>query len=423
MRRHLVPAVVAAVLPLLGAAPAAAAPPPEACHNPDPARPQVRERPWAQQVLAPESVWPHSTGAGVTVAVVDSGVDADHPQLRGGKVLPGRDFFRPGGGPATFDCVSHGTGVAGVIAAEPLPGVGFHGIAPAARILPVRVSDREVGDNGVSTRVDPRVLAEGIRYAADQGAKVINLSIAGYEDFPELRDAVAHAVAKDALVVAAAGNGQPDDSTELPSFPAAYDGVLGVGAVGVDGARLSRSQIGRYVDITAPGESVLATTRIDGHTVRDGTSFATPFVAATAALVRSVWPRLTAREVAQRLMATASPARGGLGSPAYGAGLVNPYRAVVDGLTPTAPAKLAPAVDVPEDQAQLDAVAGRERIGATAKTMTAVVAGGIVLAVLVAAVRPRGKRRRWRAGWAAAVPVEPAVVEPPEEIFLIKSQE
>ncbi|WP_436501603.1 type VII secretion-associated serine protease mycosin [Actinokineospora sp. HUAS TT18] len=418
MRRHLVPAAVAAAA--LAFPPAAAAvPPPEACHSADPAHPQVRELPWAQQVLAPQSVWSHSTGAGVTVAVVDSGVDSDHPQLRGGKVLPGRDLFLPGGGPATFDCVSHGTGVAGIIAADPLPGIGFHGIAPGAKILPVRVSDREVGDNGASTRVDPRVLADGIRFAADQGAKVINVSIAGYEDFPAIRDAVAHAVATDALVVAAVGNGQPDETTVLPSFPAAYDGVLGVGAVDVDGARLIRSQIGKYVDIAAPGATVLATTRIDGHSTRDGTSFATPFVAATAALVRSAWPTLTAPQVAQRLMATASPARGGKGSPAYGAGLVNPYRAVMDGLTPLSPAPLAPAVIPPVDQAEVDAVAERNHVGALAKTMTWVVVGGVAVAVLVAVIRPRGRGRGWRAGCAKPVPAEPEVIEPPEQIFLI----
>ncbi|WP_433269068.1 type VII secretion-associated serine protease mycosin [Actinosynnema sp. CS-041913] len=422
MRRHrafAVAAVLAATaFQVIGTA--NAAPPAGACHDPLPAHPRVHEEPWAQQLLDPRRVWPRSKGAGVLVAVVDSGVDADHPQLgRAGKVRGGRDFVRPGGSPGAFDCVSHGTGVAGIIAADPVPDVGFHGIAPDAAILPVRISERDVGDRGESLRIDPQVLADGIRYAVDEGAKVVNLSLAGYDDQPAVRDAVAYAVAKDALVVAAAGNGQRDDAVELPSYPAAYDGVLGVGAVDIDGARMSGSQVGRYVDIVAPGAKVLAATRVDGHTYVDGTSFAVPFVSATAALVRAAWPRLTAPEVARRLVATADPARGGRHSTAYGAGLVDPYRAVTDGLDPERPAALPSHVAAPPDQAALDRAEWLRHTGTTAKWATAAVLGALVPAVLFAAVRARGRRRGWRPGWAATLPDRPAAVEPPEQTFLI----
>lgn len=402
-----------------GALPARAAPPAGACHDPDPGRPAVREQPWAQQVLDPRQVWPHSRGAGVTVAVVDSGVDADHPQLhRAGKVLPGKNFFEAADLPGNFDCVSHGTGVAGIIAADPVPGVGFHGVAPDARILPVRISAQDIADNGQSLRIDLGALADGIRYAVDSGARVMNLSIAGFADFPELRAAVEYAVARDVLVVAAVGNGQQDGAGELPSFPAAYDGVLGVGAIDIDGARTPTSQVGPYVDLVAPGAGVLTTTRVAGHAYTNGTSFAAPFVAATAALVRSAWPDLPAPEVARRLVATASPARGD--GHAYGAGVVNPYRAVTDGLDLSEPAALPAHTPVPPDEAALAETAWHDRAGTVAGWTTVAILGAVALAAAVAVTVPRGRRRRWRPAMAAPLPTRPEVVEPPEQMFLVE---
>lgn len=412
-------ALVGAAMITAGAGPAHAAPPGGVCHDPDPGRPAVREQPWAQLLLDPGLVWQHSRGAGVTVAVVDSGVDADHPQLRG-KVLAGKDFFESANLPGNFDCVSHGTGVAGIIAAAPARGVGFHGLAPDARILPVRISAQDIAENGQSLRIDLDVLASGIRYAVDSGAKVVNLSIAGYADFPAIRKAVAYAVAKDVLVVAAVGNGQRDGGGELPSFPAAYEGVLGVGAVDIDGARTSSSQVGPYVDLVAPGDGVLTTTRVAGHAYTTGTSYAAPFVSATAALVRAARPDLTAPEVAQRLVATASPARGGTGSHAYGAGLVNPYRAVTDGMDLTEPAALPAHVPVPADRDAMADAAWHDRAGTIAGWATAAILGTIVLAVVVAVVVPRGRRRRWRPAMAAPLPARPELVEPPEQMFLVE---
>lgn len=422
MKRHGTPALAALLavtaLHVIGGT-ATAAPPPGACHNAEPAHPAVREQPWAQQVLDPRRAWPRSRGAGVLVAVVDSGVDADHPQLsRPGKVREGRDFVR-GERSGAFDCVSHGTGVAGIIAADPAPGTGFHGLAPDAEILPVRVSERDIGDRGESLRIDPRVLADGIRYAADMGAKVVNLSLAGFDDNPVVREAVAYALGKDALVVAAVGNGQRDETTELPSFPAGYDGVLGVGAVDIDGARLTGSQVGTYVDLVAPGSQVVATTRVDGHSYVDGTSFAVPFVSATAALVRSAWPTLTASQVTQRLLATADPARGGQGSPAYGAGLVNPYRAVTDGLDPAQPAALPPHTPTPPNQAALNEATWLHTTSTAAKTGAGATLGAVAAVVLLTLVHRRGRRRHWQPGWSTPLPSRPTVTEPPEQTFLI----
>ncbi|MDA3647204.1 type VII secretion-associated serine protease mycosin [Saccharopolyspora indica] len=411
-------ATVLAVVALAFAAPgASAAPPAGACSSSDPARPVVAERPWAQQVLAPERVWPHSTGAGVLVAVVDSGVDADHPQLNApGKVLPGRDFFLTGSLPGNYDCVSHGTSVASIIAGGPVDGVGFRGIAPGARILPVRVTDRPQSDSGEPTPIDPNTVAAGIRYAADQGAKVINLSLSGNRDFPAIRDAIAYAQQRDALIVAAVGNRQQETSS-IPSYPAEHPGVLGVGSIDNTGARTGASQIGPYVDLVAPGKSVLAAGRVGGHDYWDGTSFAAPFVSGAAALVRAAWPDLTAPQVAQRLMATADLARGGRDSHEYGAGVVDPYRAVTEGLSGTPEAM--PAVPTP----QPDLAAEQEHRWWRQAGNAAVLAFGAVAVALVAVstltwLAARGHRRRWRPTRTVIPPAVPAREEPPEQMFL-----
>jgi membrane-anchored mycosin MYCP len=404
MRRQLTRSAAVAlasalVLPALGLAPgAAAAPPKGACSNPEPAHPVVRLLPWAQQALEPQRVWPYSTGAGVTVAVVDSGVDADHPQLRrAGKVLRGRDFFLVGTLPGNYDCVSHGTAVASIIAADRANGIGFQGVAPGVRILPVRVSDRDINDSGGVQIIDPGILARGIRYAVDQGAKVINLSLSGDRDQAPVRAAIAYAVKKDVLVVAAVGNRQQNTTDELPSYPAAYQGVLGVGAIDISGARISGSQTGLYVDLVAPGGAVLGATRVGGHQYWEGTSFATPFVAATAALVRAAWPKLTAAQVTQRLIATASPARGGTGSHEYGAGIVDPFRAVTEGMIGT-PARTMPALVKPApDPDQVAITAWWHSTATDAKSLTLLVFGAAALVILLSTVLVAGRRRRWTA--------------------------
>jgi type VII secretion-associated serine protease mycosin len=396
---------------------AAAAPPEGACRNPEPAHPVVAAEPWAQQLFDLRRTWTHSTGAGVLVAVVDSGVDADHPQLAG-KVLPGSDFFLVGDYPGNFDCVSHGTAVASIIAASPAAGVGFRGIAPDARILPVRITDRELNDGGDPTPIDPAAIADGIRYAADQDAKVINVSLSGYGDYTVIREAIAYAQSRDALLVAAVGNRQQDGADGAPSFPAGYDGVLGVGSVDIAGARSGNSQIGPYVDLVAPGDGVLAATRAGGHDYQKGTSFAAPFVAGTAALVRAAWPELTAPQVAQRLTATAAPARGGKDSPEYGAGVVDPYRAVTEGLTGDEPAAMPRVATPVPDQDALREAAWWSDMGAGAKIGAGAVVLAIVVAAVLAAVLPRGRRRRWVPVRATPLPAEPVREEPPEEMFL-----
>jgi type VII secretion-associated serine protease mycosin len=402
---------------MMSAMPASAGVPKGACRDPEPAHPTERMLPWAQQQLKPQRAWPFSDGTGVTVAVIDSGVDADHPQLsRPGKVLRGRDFYLVGTLPGNYDCISHGTGVAGIIAADGRSGIGFQGIAPGARILPVRVSEREADETGQTQLINPGILAQGIKYAVDQGAQVINLSMAGGRDQKAIRQAVAYAVAHDVVVVAAVGNRQTADA-RLPSYPASYPGVVGVGAVDIAGARASASQIGQYVDLVAPGVGVLTTTRVDGQAYQDGTSYAAPFVAGTVALIRSAWPKLTAAQVIQRLLATATPARGGQSGIEYGAGIVDPYRAVTEGMTPKG--RAAPAMVVPpSDHGQLAVAAWWRSRGVDARHAALASAGGLLIVLLLASILLTGRRRRWAAARRPlTADTHPQTDIPPDNLF------
>jgi len=413
----------AAIAASPAATPAAWAAPTATCERAEPAVPVVRPAPWPQRLLSPERVWPFTTGQGVVVAVVDSGVDAAHPQLAGA-VLPGFDLVESGDG--RIDCISHGTAVASIIAARRAPGVGFVGLAPGSTIVPVRVVVDEAGDDPNGRNAPPAArVAQAIIRAVDRGAKVVNVSIVLEANHPQLRAAVEYAAAKDALVVAAVGNGHDPErgAVDPPVYPAALAGVIGVGAVTPSGARLPASQVGSYVDLVAPGESVLAAHRLGGHIALSGTSFAAAFVSATAALVRAYRPNLTARQVARRLIATASSPAGPR-SVQYGYGMVDPYRAVTEAMTDE-PARAAPPV--PSTAPDPAVVAARQRRADAERTalITIVVGGTLVaLATSAAVVIPRGRRRRWRPTRATPPPGPPALDEPgvpPEVVFAVPS--
>lgn len=380
--------LTALLLAVVTPAPASAAP---GCAAPlAPARP-VAETPWPQQRYAPERLAPLATGAGTVVAVIDSGVDVRHPQLTG-RVLDGSDYLDRGGD-GSRDCAGHGTGVASIVAGTPRPGVAFRGLAPGARILPVRVSEQQVVEGRESGRtVGARVFAQAIRWAVDQDADVLNLSVVLYADDPAVRAAIRYALARDVVVVAAAGNLHGDGNPR--PFPAAYEGVLGVGAIGLDGTRSDFSQVGTYVDVVAPGSDVLMAAPTRGHRRADGTSYATPFVAATAALLREYRPELTAAQIAQRIVATADPAPGG--GAGYGAGVLNPYRAVAEtGADGSGPASRAAGMPADRVDPVLVAQGARRADARERALLIAAVAGTLVtLALVLAVVLPRGARRR-----------------------------
>jgi len=174
--------------------------------------------PWPQTMLGFDRVWPLSTGAGVTVAVLDSGVDSHQPQLRG-HVATGADFLH-GNGKAggTTDCVGHGTAIASIIAAQHQDDSGLRGVAPDARILPVTVSEKSAAnDNGLGDAATPAQFGAALRWAVDHGAEVVNVSVVYYTDYPEIRSAVEYALANNVVIVAAVGNlGADNDKNPTP---------------------------------------------------------------------------------------------------------------------------------------------------------------------------------------------------------------
>jgi membrane-anchored mycosin MYCP len=357
-----------------------------ACEAPQPAGQASDEPPWAQRHQGLDRLAGLADGSGVLVAVVDSGVDAAHPQLTGA-VVPGLDLL-DAGGDGRVDCVGHGTAVASIVAGRARPDVAFRGVAPAATVLPVRVSERL--DEEAGGRAAPLAeVASGVRRAAERGARVINLSLTTDRDDPALRDAVRYARERDALVVAAAGN-RFEAGNPLP-FPAAYEGVLGVGAVQPDGARVPTSQTGPQVDLVAPGADVTAAARGGGYARYAGTSFAAAFVAGTAALVRQYRPELTADQVAQRLLATAD-ALDPAATSGFGAGLVNPYRAVTESLDAKAPATAGPVTHRPPDPAARRAALAAARDERMAYRLALGGALAVALLLLAASALRRGRR-------------------------------
>ncbi|WP_117211359.1 type VII secretion-associated serine protease mycosin [Allorhizocola rhizosphaerae] len=282
-------------------------------------RDSVRMGQWQIDMLDAAKAWRMSTGAGVTVAVIDSGVAAGHPDLHG-QVLTGLDLVRPEGGDGTADEAGHGTTVAGLIVGRGDDGDGVVGLAPDAKVLPIRVL------NGKNEYKNPAVVAEAIVWAVDKGAKVINLSLGSSLESPLLSDAIDYAFAKDVVVVACVGNAMPGGSAQV-WHPAREPGVLAVTAVRPDGRLWGDALTGAETVIAAPGSGLLGA-RPDGYAPVDGTSFAAPLVSAAAALIRARSPEMSAANVVQRLIATARDA----GTPGrdrrYGFGVVDPVAAL-----------------------------------------------------------------------------------------------
>jgi len=274
---------------------------------------------WGIFAIGADRVWSTTTGAGVIVAVVDSG-SGQHPDLAE-NLLPGRSFFglveTPDGN--DIDTSGHGSHVAGIIAAVANNGIGGSGVAPNAKILPIKVLD-QAGSG------DARDVAAGVRYAADNGAKVINLSLGGAAESSSLSQAIAYANDKGALVVAAAGNGGASDK---PKWPASLDLTLAVTAVDQSNNATSFDQRGDYIDIAAPGANVVSTAKGDYVTL-SGTSMAAGFVAGAAALLFAAEPRVTNAQVRDILLRTATD----IGDPGrdvtFGVGLINMVAALAE---------------------------------------------------------------------------------------------
>jgi serine protease len=246
------------------------------------------------------SAWDKTTGStSKNIAIVDTGVDTGHPDLSGSRMKAGYDFVNDDTNPS--DDNGHGTMVAGIAAAVTNNSTGVAGAGWNAGIIPVKVLDAD--GNGTDADV-----AAGITWAADHGASVINLSLGGYGTSPVLADAVAYAVSKDIVVVAAAGN----EATNLPSYPASYDDVLSVAATDPSGNFAFFSDWGWTIDLSAPGMGITSTFPRSltppgylAYATGDGTSFSSPLVAGAALLVRVKNPSWAQSKVADQLRTTA----------------------------------------------------------------------------------------------------------------------
>lgn len=386
-----------------------------------------------------------STGAGVIVAVIDTGV---RPQPRLPGMIAGGDFVDPASGANGFDdCEGHGTIVAGIIGAAPAPTDGLIGVAPNAQILAIRqTSGAYMPENQSANPDDPnnsrtagdlRTLARAIVHAANMGARVINISVVSCVkvsspvDQATLGGALKYAVeVKDALVVAAAGNvggsidsgagnsackSNPEADPTKPQDPRNWGGVtsvsspswfddlvLSVGFVSPEGVRAENSMAGPWVDVAAPGSGIVSlSTRDDGSVINGvpgdegglvpiaGTSFAAAYVSGTAALLRSRFPQMTAREVATRIITTAhAPARGVDNT--VGRGLIDPVAA----LTYEVPIDGAPAVTVQAAELSLPKPPPPPDSGPKRTAAIAIGVMAVVVAAVFIAVAATGARRR-----------------------------
>ncbi|MEM3618548.1 MAG: S8 family peptidase [Candidatus Bathyarchaeia archaeon] len=253
-------------------------------------------------------------GSGVIVAVLDTGVDTEHPDLKD-NLVEGYNFVDKNNDVTDSD--GHGTMVAGIIAAVANNSKGIAGVAPEAKIMPLKVLTSE-GGNWVD-------LDLAILYAANHGAKIITMSLGGKYSLlgAATEAAIKYVYQQGCVLIAAAGN---DNSSE-PFYPAAYDEVIAVSAIDQSDTKASFSNYGSHIDLCAPGVNIISTALNGTYAYGSGTSFAAPFVAGVAALLLSKNPDQTPQNVAETLYNQAEDLGGNSWDPYYGWGLVNAYSA------------------------------------------------------------------------------------------------
>jgi thermitase len=250
---------------------------------------------WNLPLVDTELGWAVTKGSkDIIVAVVDTGVDMDHPDLKN-QLISGFNTVDKESPP--MDDVGHGTHVAGVIGATINNRIGVAGMSWYNPIMPIKVLDQTGAGSTYA-------VAQGIIWATDHGAKVINLSLGNYADANFLHDAIQYAYDQDVVLIAASGN----DNTEQPGYPAAYPEVFAVAAVDAQRKKAVFSNYGEYIDVAAPGVNIASTYPHNQYAALSGTSMASPHVTALAALIRSVNPKLKNREVVQIMRDTATDA-------------------------------------------------------------------------------------------------------------------
>lgn len=243
---------------------------------------EVNEVPSGVALIQAPKIWNVTKGKGVTVAVLDTGCEHSHPDLKD-RIIGGRNFTNDDGGdPATFfDDNGHGTHVAGIIAAQQ-DNKGVVGVAPETNLLIVKVLNKKgVGQYDW--------IINGIHYAIEQQVDILSMSLGGPVDVPELHDAIKKAVAHNILVVCAAGNeGDDNDSTDEFAYPGAYNEVISVGAIDFERRPSKFSNSHNEIDVVAPGEEILSTYLNGKYAKLSGTSMAAPHVSGALALIKNV---------------------------------------------------------------------------------------------------------------------------------------
>ncbi|MGW4288743.1 type VII secretion-associated serine protease mycosin [Streptomyces sp. NPDC004673] len=355
----------------------------------------IRAQQWGLSALHLDEAWRTTQGQGVTVAVLDTGVEDDHPDLAG-NVLPGKDMVGFGAGPGDRAWARHGTAMAGIIAGHghgPGNGSGIMGVAPQAKILPVRVILEDKDTARAKARVTRgNALADGIRWAADHGADVINLSLGDDSDSahpePSEDEAVQYALGKGVVVVASAGNG--GDKGDHVSYPAAYPGVIAVTAVDRYGTRASFSTRRWYAAVSAPGVDVVIADPDHRYYEGWGTSAASAFVSGAAALLKADRPKLTPAQVKKVLEDTARDAPTGGRDDSRGFGMIDPAAAL------RSAARLKPENPRPAAYGEKYFGPGPDSPGSDSSTTgwTAWLAGGTGTALLIAAATVLWRDRR-----------------------------
>jgi major intracellular serine protease len=243
---------------------------------------EVTEVPKGVEMIQAPAVWEKSTGKGITIAILDTGCDLTHPELKD-RIIGGRNFTNDDNGNIEIfrDYNGHGTHVAGTIAASRNV-KGVVGVAPEANLLIIKVLDR----NG-SGQYD--WIINGISYAIEQKVDIISMSLGGPADVPELHEVIQKAVANNILVVCAAGNeGDGQDSTEELAYPGSYNEVISVGAINLERKISDFSNSNKEVDVVAPGENILSTYLKGRYAKLSGTSMATPHVAGALAIIKGL---------------------------------------------------------------------------------------------------------------------------------------
>ncbi|MER7707055.1 type VII secretion-associated serine protease mycosin [Kitasatospora sp. NPDC097605] len=411
----------------------------------------IRDQQWHLDTMKAPEIWQTSKGRGITVAVIDGGFRLDHPDLAG-QLLPGKDMSGLSGG-VSVDKSGHGTGIAGLIAGsgKGLGGKGAYGLAPDAKILPIKININDDPAQPIDASGYLKQVSQGITFAADQGAKVINVSsVAGSSgvsagDIAELEKSVKYANGKGALVVAGAGNSGQEGNPVL--YPAALPSIIAVAAADRAGTATEESEHGPQIDIAAPGVDIFTScTAESGYCKKHGTSDATALVSASAALLWSVHPDWAPNQIARVLINTAGkPKDGSSRTDFIGYGIVRPRIALttpgdpgpadvsplaepVGSATPSAPAEspspvlpsAAPAAPTSSEPASAAAApvtepgAGEKAEEAGNGLVVGVAVGvGVLVVAAVVVVVARRRAARPQQAVAGAVPPPPAYEPPP----------